>query len=68
MQATSTAYGSVFVGSRATVRYHIFTDRPSKKIERKLAVALKDRIYEDFLARKAETDIGKLTLYRIYVT
>ena len=43
-------------------------DKISKKIERKLAVALKDRIYEDFLARKAETDIGKLTLYRIYVT
>ena len=62
MQATCTACGSVFVGSRATVRYHIFTDKPSKKIKRKLAVALKDRIFADLQARKAETDIGKLNI------
>ena len=51
---------TVFVGDRATVKYNIFTEKPSKKIKRKLAVALKDRIFADLQARKAETDLGKL--------
>ena len=53
---------TVFVGDRATVKYNIFTEKPSKKIKRKLAVALKDRIFANFQARKAETDIGKLNI------
>ena len=53
---------TVFVGDKATVKYNIFTEKPSKKIKRKLAVALKDRIFADLQARKAETDIGKLNI------
>ena len=56
---------TVFVGDRATVKFSIFTEKLPKKIKRKLAVALKyskDRIFADFQARKAETDIGKLNI------
>ena len=53
---------TVLVGDRATVKYNIFTEKPSKKIKRKLAVALKDRIFADLQAHKAENDIGKLNI------
>ena len=68
MQAKCKACDTVFIGSQNTFRYHVFTDKPSRKIKIKLAAALKDRIYEDSVARKAETDTGKLPLYRIYGT
>ena len=53
---------SVFVGDKAIVKYNIFTEKPSKKVARELAVALEDRIFADYKARKAETEIGNLNI------
>ena len=52
------------VGDVTTVKHIVFTEHPSKKEKSKLEGELNTRIFADCQARRQDTNIGKIPLYR----